>query len=103
MLSGGLVVQPADHYSTMNVSMNMSVDGVSPPQHPLALLLLTIPMLTIFGNALVIAAVCREKSLRTVTNLLLVSLALADLLVATFVMSFAVYFEVSSDGVRLDD
>jgi hypothetical protein len=44
---------------------------------------------------MVILAVRKEKSLQTVTNYLIVSLASADLLVATCVMFFAVYFEVS--------
>ncbi|KAI6214787.1 hypothetical protein M3Y94_00309600 [Aphelenchoides besseyi] len=60
---------------------------------PFSLLLLIVPFLTVFGNGLVIAAVARERSLQTVTNLLIVSLAVSDLLVAVCVMSFAVYFE----------
>lgn len=40
---------------------------------------------------LVILSVCRERALQTVTNYFIVSLALADLLVAVVVMPFAVY------------
>uniref|UniRef100_A0AC34R6S4 G-protein coupled receptors family 1 profile domain-containing protein n=1 Tax=Panagrolaimus sp. JU765 TaxID=591449 RepID=A0AC34R6S4_9BILA len=58
-----------------------------------ALLLSIIPLVAIFGNALVMLAVYREKSLQTVTNYLIVSLAVSDFLVALCVMSFAVYFE----------
>jgi len=43
---------------------------------------------------MVILAVRKEKSLQSVTNYLIVSLASADLLVALCVMFFAVYYEV---------
>ncbi|KAM5276551.1 D(3) dopamine receptor isoform 4-T5 [Hipposideros larvatus] len=49
----------------------------------------------IFGNGLVCAAVLRERALQTTTNYLVVSLAVADLLVATLVMPWVVYLEVT--------
>uniref|UniRef100_A0A8C4X333 D(3) dopamine receptor n=1 Tax=Erpetoichthys calabaricus TaxID=27687 RepID=A0A8C4X333_ERPCA len=49
----------------------------------------------VFGNMLVCLAVLREKSLQTTTNYLVVSLAIADLLVASLVMPWVVYLEVS--------
>ena len=45
----------------------------------------------VFGNVLVILSVCREKLLQNITNFFIVSLAVADLLVAGFVMPFSVY------------
>lgn len=60
-----------------------------------ALVLIVVPFLTIFGNVLVIMAVKRERTLQTVTNYFIVSLAVADLLVAMVVMPFAVYVLVS--------
>ncbi|XP_078088106.1 D(3) dopamine receptor [Mustelus asterias] len=51
----------------------------------------------IFGNVLVCLAVLREKSLQTTTNYLVVSLAVADLLVAILVMPWVVYLEVVGD------
>ncbi|XP_042315236.1 D(3) dopamine receptor [Sceloporus undulatus] len=49
----------------------------------------------IFGNVLVCLAVLRERSLQTTTNYLVVSLAVADLLVATLVMPWVVYLEMT--------
>ncbi|NWR72343.1 DRD3 protein, partial [Centropus unirufus] len=49
----------------------------------------------IFGNVLVCLAVLKERALQTTTNYLVVSLAVADLLVATLVMPWVVYLEVT--------
>lgn len=63
-----------------------------------ALGLVVFPILTLFGNVLVIISVCRERALQSVTNYFIVSLAIADLLVALVVMPFAVYVLVSVDA-----
>ncbi|WKY14226.1 hypothetical protein Q1695_000065 [Nippostrongylus brasiliensis] len=57
------------------------------------LLLPLVPTLAVFGNVLVIIAVYRERCLQTVTNMLIVSLAISDFMVAICVMSFGVYYE----------
>jgi 7 transmembrane receptor (rhodopsin family) len=59
------------------------------------LLLLVFPVLTVFGNVLVCLSVYNEKALHTVTNYFIVSLAIADIMVAILVMPLAVYVEVS--------
>lgn len=65
-----------------------------------ALILVIVPCLTLFGNVLVILAVVKERALQTVTNYFIVSLAVADLLVAVLVMPFAVYVLVSRKPLR---
>ncbi|KAL3090106.1 hypothetical protein niasHS_006558 [Heterodera schachtii] len=78
-------------------SLLAPADGMGQVENnPYALALAFVPLMTIFGNALVILAVCRDKSLRNVTNLLIMSLAISDLLVALCVMFFAVYYEWNS-------
>ena len=47
-----------------------------------------IMIAAIFGNLLVIIAVCRHYKLRITTNYFIVSLAFADILVAAFAMTF---------------
>jgi dopamine D2-like receptor len=60
-----------------------------------AFALIFFPLFTIFGNVLVVISVYREKSLHTVTNYFVVSLAISDITVAAVVMPFAIYLEVS--------
>ena len=82
---------PWTNASCNNVTLSDVVSGYN----YWALILVLFPMFTLFGNVLVILAVCRERTLQTVTNYFIVSLALADLLVAVVVMPFAVYVLVS--------
>ncbi|XP_069325007.1 D(2) dopamine receptor isoform X2 [Eulemur rufifrons] len=65
-----------------------------PPYNYYATLLTLLIVVIVFGNVLVCMAVSREKALQTTTNYLIVSLAVADLLVATLVMPWVVYLEV---------
>jgi len=50
---------------------------------------------TVLGNLLVCTAVAIVRRLRTPSNLLIVSLAVSDLLVASLVMTFAAAYEVN--------
>lgn len=59
------------------------------------LALILFPLLTVFGNVLVVMSVYRERSLRTVTNYFICSLAVADIMVAVMVMPLAIYLEVT--------
>lgn len=49
----------------------------------------------LFGNLLVMVSVMRHRKLRVITNYFVVSLALADMLVAIFAMCFNASFEVT--------
>lgn len=79
------------------------LDGASSPERSekvyWALVLVLLPFLAVFGNILVILSVYKERTLQSVTNYFIVSLAFADLLVAGVVMPFAVYFLVSPDRI----
>jgi 5-hydroxytryptamine receptor 1 len=48
------------------------------------------------GNVFVIAAILLERNLQNVANYLIVSLAVADLMVACLVMPLGAVYEVSS-------
>ncbi|CAJ0584694.1 unnamed protein product, partial [Mesorhabditis spiculigera] len=54
-----------------------------------------IPLVCIMGNCMVVAAVWTTRSLQTPTNHLLVSLAVADLIVGAFVMPFSIYLSIN--------
>ena len=59
-----------------------------------AMTLLVFPVVTLFGNMLVCLSVFIERTLHTITNYFIVSLAVADIMVAILVMPLAVYVEV---------
>lgn len=65
-------------------------------QLPLFALLVSINLIVICGNILVILAVHASAKLRSVTNIFIVSLATADLLLGLFVLPYALVYEVSS-------
>ncbi|KAI4904541.1 hypothetical protein NFI96_029609 [Prochilodus magdalenae] len=73
---------------------NDTDDGRRHQYNYYAMLLTLLIFVIVFGNVLVCMAVSREKALQTTTNYLIVSLAVADLLVATLVMPWVVYLEV---------
>lgn len=77
-----------------NGAFNGTDQGQKYPYNYYAMLLCLLIFVIVFGNVLVCIAVSREKALQTTTNYLIVSLAVADLLVATLVMPWVVYLEV---------
>lgn len=61
---------------------------------PLTTLVSILILLTVFGNVMVVIAVTTSRALRAPQNLFLVSLACADILVATLVMPFSLANEL---------
>lgn len=58
------------------------------------LILTLVIMLTLVGNILVILSIFKHKALRIAQNFFLVSLAVADLTVAMFVLPFSVIYQI---------
>ncbi|NWZ02149.1 DRD2 protein, partial [Loxia curvirostra] len=75
-------------------ALNASEAAQKPHYNYYAMLLALLIFIIVFGNVLVCMAVSRERALQTTTNYLIVSLAVADLLVATLCMPWVVYMEV---------
>ncbi|KAK7490962.1 hypothetical protein BaRGS_00017834 [Batillaria attramentaria] len=73
--------------------------GVSPGSVATAVVLGLLTLMTLAGNLLVFLAVASDKKLRNVSNLFIVSLSLADLLVGTVVMVPAALSEVCQQWV----
>ncbi|KAM4607074.1 alpha-2A adrenergic receptor-like [Polymixia lowei] len=61
---------------------------------PLTIMVAILILLTVFGNVLVVIAVITSRALRAPQNLFLVSLACADILVATLVIPFSLANEL---------
>ncbi|XP_075704922.1 histamine H2 receptor-like [Rhinoderma darwinii] len=88
---------------TLNFSFGSSVmrrDGnktseIAPQQMVVGFLLSVIDLVTFLGNTVVFICPAVEKRLRTVTYMFIMSLAMADLLVACLVMPFSIIYEVT--------
>ncbi|XP_069832459.1 histamine H2 receptor-like [Dendropsophus ebraccatus] len=68
---------------------------IAPQQVVVGLLLTVIDLVTFLGNTVVFICPAVEKRLRTVTYMFIMSLAMADLLVACLVMPFSIIYEVT--------
>ncbi|CAJ0947122.1 unnamed protein product, partial [Mesorhabditis belari] len=80
---------------------NASNESVLPPviawRHPLlAILLGCFCVITVAGNCLVVLAVCTKRYLRNPTGYLIISLAIADLIVGLVVMPLNSLYEMTS-------
>lgn len=90
-------------YDTTFVSMVNNVtealeEAVVQTKHPvIGVVLAMFTFITVLGNLLVITAVVKELYLRTVTNYLIVSLAIADIMVGGIVMPFSISLEMSNN------
>ncbi|XP_018025412.1 5-hydroxytryptamine receptor 2A [Hyalella azteca] len=73
----------------------MSTAGMIATSVVLGVMILT----TVIGNVFVIAAILLERNLQQVANFLIVSLAVADLMVACLVMPLGAVYEISREWV----
>ncbi|KAM4810337.1 histamine H2 receptor-like [Rhinophrynus dorsalis] len=74
---------------------NRTVAEIAPQQVVVGSLLTVIDLVTFLGNMVVFICPAVEKRLRTVTYMFIMSLAMADLLVACLVMPFSIIYEVT--------
>ncbi|XP_067848724.1 histamine H2 receptor-like [Heptranchias perlo] len=68
---------------------------IAPQDVMVGVLLTVIDLVTFLGNAVVFICPAVEKRLRTVTYMFIMSLAMADLLLACLVMPFSIIYEVT--------
>ncbi|XP_055965386.1 D(3) dopamine receptor [Sorex fumeus] len=87
--------QLSGHINFTCEAENATTPSCARPHSYYALSYCALILAIVFGNGLVCVAVLRERALQTTTNYLVVSLAVADLLVATLVMPWVVYLEVT--------
>ncbi|GMR58909.1 hypothetical protein PMAYCL1PPCAC_29104 [Pristionchus mayeri] len=86
-----------------DMHLETPIDATTMEHNWFGLGLVLIPLVTIVGNALVIASVLRFRALQSAINFLILGLAVADLLVALFVMPFAVYVHVMNGQWLIGD
>ncbi|XP_023725561.1 5-hydroxytryptamine receptor [Cryptotermes secundus] len=91
-----------------NASGNGSTVGGARGEEPLtdvilmgvtSLILGLMILITVIGNVFVIAAILLERNLQNVANYLIVSLAVADLMVACLVMPLGAVYEISKGWI----
>ncbi|XP_053982158.1 5-hydroxytryptamine receptor 2B-like isoform X2 [Hylaeus anthracinus] len=83
----------------VNQAGNSSADGLVFTDASIILRALVLGLLilvTVVGNLFVIAAIVLERNLQSVANYLIVSLAVADLMVACLVMPLGAVYEINS-------
>ena len=80
-----------------NVTTDSPPGGTHLKDYNYLALVLGVPLILviILGNILVCLSVLTERSLKTATNYFIISLAVADLLLAVLVLPLYVYSEVS--------
>ncbi|KAE8628834.1 hypothetical protein XENTR_v10000245 [Xenopus tropicalis] len=82
-------------FSFLRREGNRTALEIAPQQVAVGSLLTVIDLITFLGNAVVFICPVVEKRLRTVTYMFIMSLAMADLLVACLVMPFSIIYEVT--------
>lgn len=99
-LSAGLWLGPgrSDGGAAVELAGNLSASGAGPGPggHNVPALVLGVLLIVVIGcgNLLVCLSVLTERALKTTTNYFIVSLAVADLMLAVLVLPLFVYSEV---------
>lgn len=91
--SGAMGVEPASNGSSLSAGPSVEAAALGDWLRTLTLVIKTclmglIIVASVFGNLLVIISVARFRKLRIITNYFVVSLAMADILVALLAMGF---------------
>ncbi|KAK8787888.1 hypothetical protein V5799_022336 [Amblyomma americanum] len=86
-----------DTSSSIQANLSLSWHENLPVVVTVSLLLCLVIVATVVGNIFVIAAIILERNLRTVSNYLVLSLAVADLMVACLVMPLGAVYEVTRE------
>ncbi|XP_006629632.2 histamine H2 receptor [Lepisosteus oculatus] len=81
--------------ANLSVASSLAELDIAPPQVAVGVLLTLIDLVTFLGNTVVFICPAVERRLRTVTYMFIMSLAMADLLVACLVMPFSIIYEVT--------
>lgn len=68
----------------------------------LAIFITIVMMIVVIGNLLVCIAICTEKSLKTIQNWFIASLAISDLLLGLIIMPFSLAYELMGTWVFSD-
>ena len=76
---------------------NICIANLFVPSEFLTFFFSFFPFCDFTGNVFVIAAILLEKNLQSVANYLILSLAVADLLVACLVMPLSAVYEISRE------
>jgi hypothetical protein len=91
-------IRNATDYFVLNENLTNATDEWKPPSFAyvvsLSILLSLVDIATLVGNLLVVIAVLTTRSLSTVTNYFIMSLAIADMLVAVFVLPISIYMVI---------
>lgn len=107
--TAGPLPLPSETYA-VNVSLGGNVSGEEPVDDwnyewsfPFSVILGAVlsisAFLAVVGNSMVLTVVIRHRGMRTRTNLFLVNLAVADLLVGAAVMPFAITTLIEGDWI----
>lgn len=92
--SNGSYEQSSPMFANTTEAIEESVTDYKQPL--IGVVMAMFSFITVLGNLLVITAVVKELYLRTVTNYLIVSLAIADVMVGGIVMPFSISYELNN-------